>query len=175
MPDILAGLDDDQRAAAEVLHGPLVIHAGAGSGKTRTITHRIAHGVSTGAFDPTATLAVTFTSRAAGELRTLLVTGPAGAGKTWMVAAALRDLPGLHLWTSCTEAATDLRVLDAWFLRLGRSVPQVDSLDAYADAVARLLRSGDVSAVVVEDVHHAGPDLLAVLAALAGQIGRAHV
>lgn len=117
MPDILAGLDDDQRAAAEVLHGPLVIHAGAGSGKTRTITHRIAHGVSTGAFDPTATLAVTFTSRAAGELRTRLAgLGCSGVQVRTFHSAALRQLrffyPRIfkkefpHLITSKSEAIT---------------------------------------------------------------------
>ena len=59
----LDGLDDEQRAVAEALHGPVVVLAGAGTGKTRAITHRIAHGVATGAHDPRRTLAVTFTAR----------------------------------------------------------------------------------------------------------------
>ncbi len=66
---ILDGLDPEQRRAATALEGPVVVLAGAGTGKTRAMTHRIAYGVATGAFDPTAVLALTFTTRAAGELR----------------------------------------------------------------------------------------------------------
>ena len=69
-PDtILTGLDPEQRRVATALEGPVVVLAGAGTGKTRAMTHRIAYGVATGAFDPTAVLALTFTTRAAGELR----------------------------------------------------------------------------------------------------------
>ena len=63
----LEGLDDEQRAVAQALHGPVVVLAGAGTGKTRAITHRIAHAVATGEHDPRRTLAVTFTTRAAGR------------------------------------------------------------------------------------------------------------
>lgn len=66
---ILEGLDPEQRRAALALEGPVVVLAGAGTGKTRAMTHRIAYGVATGAFDPSAVLALTFTTRAAGELR----------------------------------------------------------------------------------------------------------
>ncbi|WP_298226930.1 ATP-dependent helicase [Gryllotalpicola sp.] len=69
---LLAGLDDEQRLAAEALYGPVRILAGAGTGKTRTIVHRIAHGVATGAYAPNRVLALTFTNRAAAELRTRL-------------------------------------------------------------------------------------------------------
>ena len=68
----LDGLDEEQRAAAEAVHGPVAILAGAGTGKTRAITHRIAHAVGTGQHDARRTLAVTFTTRAAGEMRTRL-------------------------------------------------------------------------------------------------------
>lgn len=69
-PDrILDGLDAEQRRVATALAGPVVVLAGAGTGKTRAMTHRIAYGVATGAFDPGAVLALTFTTRAAGELR----------------------------------------------------------------------------------------------------------
>ena len=70
--DILAGLDPQQRAAAEALAGPVCILAGAGTGKTRTITHRIAYGIATGRYAGPRTMALTFTTRAAGELRARL-------------------------------------------------------------------------------------------------------
>ena len=66
---LLAGLNDAQRQAALSLVGPLRILAGAGTGKTRTITHRIAHGIREGVYDPNRVLALTFTAKAAGELR----------------------------------------------------------------------------------------------------------
>ncbi len=92
-PDVLAGLDDEQRAVAEALHGPVVVLAGAGTGKTRAITHRIAHGAATGQHDPRRTLAVTFTTRAAGEMRSRLRTlGVEGVQVRTFHAAALRQL-----------------------------------------------------------------------------------
>ena len=66
---ILEALDPDQRQVAESVEGPVVVIAGAGTGKTRAITHRIAHAAHVGAADPRRTLAVTFTTRAAGEMR----------------------------------------------------------------------------------------------------------
>jgi DNA helicase-2/ATP-dependent DNA helicase PcrA len=89
----LAGLDDEQRAVAEALEGPVVVLAGAGTGKTRAITHRIAYGVETGAHDARRTLAVTFTTRAAGEMRSRLRNlGVEGAQVRTFHAAALRQL-----------------------------------------------------------------------------------
>ena len=69
---LLEALDPDQREVAEHLEGPLCVLAGAGTGKTRAITYRIAHGVATGAYQATQVLAVTFTARAAGEMRSRL-------------------------------------------------------------------------------------------------------
>jgi DNA helicase-2/ATP-dependent DNA helicase PcrA len=69
---ILAGLNDEQRAAVEAVRGPVCILAGAGTGKTTTITRRIAWQVATGAFAPDEIVAVTFTDKAAGELRSRL-------------------------------------------------------------------------------------------------------
>ena len=69
---ILGGLNPEQRQAAEAVRGPVCILAGAGSGKTTTITHRIANQVATEAFLSEQILAVTFTDKAAGEMRSRL-------------------------------------------------------------------------------------------------------
>jgi DNA helicase II / ATP-dependent DNA helicase PcrA len=66
---LLAALDPEQRAVALAGRGPVCVLAGAGTGKTRAITHRIAYAVATGMVNPAHVLALTFTVRAAGELR----------------------------------------------------------------------------------------------------------
>ena len=90
---VLAGLDPEQRAAAEAVRGPVCILAGAGTGKTRAITHRIAYAVRTGAVPASQLLAVTFTARAAGELRSRLrALGAPGVQARTFHATALRQL-----------------------------------------------------------------------------------
>jgi DNA helicase-2/ATP-dependent DNA helicase PcrA len=90
---ILEMLDPEQREVATTLRGPLCVLAGAGTGKTRAITARIAYGVRTGDYVPQRVLAVTFTARAAGELRTRLRTlGASGVQARTFHAAALRQL-----------------------------------------------------------------------------------
>jgi DNA helicase-2/ATP-dependent DNA helicase PcrA len=69
---LLENLDPEQREAAEALVGPTCILAGAGTGKTRTVTHRIAYGISKGYYSANRVLALTYTNRAAGELRARL-------------------------------------------------------------------------------------------------------
>ncbi|ROR97522.1 Rep family ATP-dependent DNA helicase [Salana multivorans] len=91
--ELLAALDPDQREVAQHLSGPLCVLAGAGTGKTRAITYRIAHGAMVGAFQPTRVLAVTFTARAASEMRSRLRDlGVAGVQARTFHAAALRQL-----------------------------------------------------------------------------------
>ncbi|WP_435804298.1 ATP-dependent DNA helicase UvrD2 [Streptomyces avermitilis] len=90
---VLDGLDPEQRAVATALHGPVCVLAGAGTGKTRAITHRIAYGVRAGILQPSSVLAVTFTNRAAGEMRgRLRQLGASGVQARTFHSAALRQL-----------------------------------------------------------------------------------
>ncbi|MDJ0339322.1 ATP-dependent helicase [Cryobacterium sp. PH31-O1] len=90
---LLNGLDEQQRIAAEALIGPVCMLAGAGTGKTRAITHRIALGVLTGAYAPNRVMALTFTSRSAAELRgRLRQLGAGGVAARTFHAAALSQL-----------------------------------------------------------------------------------
>lgn len=90
---ILEALDPEQREVATALHGPVCVLAGAGTGKTRAITHRIAYGVRVSAYAPQSVLAVTFTARAAGEMRQRLrALGAGGVQARTFHAAALRQL-----------------------------------------------------------------------------------
>lgn len=70
--EILDGLDEAQRAAATAVDGPVRIIAGAGAGKTRTVTRRIAYACATKAWNPRSTIAVTFSVKAAAEMRSRL-------------------------------------------------------------------------------------------------------
>ncbi|MGB5953080.1 MAG: ATP-dependent DNA helicase UvrD2 [Ornithinimicrobium sp.] len=91
--DILLALDPEQRMVAERPRGAMVVLAGAGAGKTRAITHRIAYGVTAGVLTPQHVLALTFTAKAAGEMRTRLRTlGILGVQARTFHAAALRQL-----------------------------------------------------------------------------------
>lgn len=90
---MLDGLDPEQREVATALHGPVCVLAGAGTGKTRAITHRIAFGVRAGILQPSSVLAVTFTNRAAGEMRgRLRELGAGGVQARTFHSAALRQL-----------------------------------------------------------------------------------
>ena len=94
---ILAGLDPEQREAVMNIRGPLCIIAGAGTGKTRVITHRIAYAIAAGVTDPTKVLALTFTARAAGEMRARLRTlGVPNAAARTFHSAALKQL--MYFW-----------------------------------------------------------------------------
>jgi DNA helicase II / ATP-dependent DNA helicase PcrA len=90
---LLEALDPEQREVAQALRGPVRVLAGAGTGKTRAITHRIAYGVATGTYNPAEVLAVTFTTRAAGEMRTRLrALGAPGVQARTFHSAALRQV-----------------------------------------------------------------------------------
>ena len=72
MSALIEALDPNQRKVALSLLGPVRVLAGAGSGKTRALTHRIAYGVETGVYAPEKVLALSFTTKAAGEMRARL-------------------------------------------------------------------------------------------------------
>jgi len=101
LESVLTGLNEAQREAALALRGPVAILAGAGTGKTTTITHRIACQVQSAAFEPSQILAVTFTDKAAGELRARLAAlGVEGVEARTFHSAALSQLS--RLWTTHT-------------------------------------------------------------------------
>ena len=94
---ILAGLDPEQQQAVQAIRGPVCIIAGAGTGKTTVITHRIAYAIAAGVTDTNKTLALTFTARAAGEMRARLRTlGIPNATARTFHAAALKQL--MYFW-----------------------------------------------------------------------------
>jgi DNA helicase-2/ATP-dependent DNA helicase PcrA len=129
---VLDGLDPEQREVATTLSGAVCVLAGAGTGKTRAITHRIAYGVHAGVYVPQRVLAVTFTARAAGELRTRLrELGVGGVQARTFHAAALRQLS--YFWPKV----------------IGGRLPRLQEHKAslVADAAARLRVSVDRAAV----------------------------
>ena len=127
--DPLAGLDDQQRAAASLLRGPVCVLAGAGTGKTRVITHRIAHGVDTGAYSPGRVMAVTFTAKAAGEMRgRLRALGVEGVAARTFHATALAQLNFFWPQLAGDTAPT---IIDKKVRVLGQAA---DSLGLHLDA-----------------------------------------
>jgi DNA helicase II / ATP-dependent DNA helicase PcrA len=117
---IFAGLNAEQRHAVETVRGPVCILAGAGSGKTTTITRRVAHQVASRAFAAGEILAVTFTDKAAGEMRErLAVLGVEGVSARTFHSAALAQLRWLGDAPRKIIASKAL-----WLRQIGNSLPR---------------------------------------------------
>ncbi len=135
----LADLDAEQRAAAQAVRGPVCIVAGAGTGKTRTVTHRLAHAVRSGQLDPRQALAITHSRKAAAEL---------GARLAQLGVAAV-DARTFH--------AAGLRVAGQFWPRTGRPGPSPrvasdrDTWGLWRDAV-RATGPGEADPATVRDV-----------------------
>jgi DNA helicase-2/ATP-dependent DNA helicase PcrA len=116
---LLLGLDPAQLEAVRITRGPLVVHAGAGSGKTRVVSHRVAYAVATGAVDPRRVLVVTFTDKAAGEMvGRLEALGLGGIAARTFHAAALAQLR--HFWPGHHGGEPAPAVLDSKIPIVGR-------------------------------------------------------
>jgi DNA helicase-2/ATP-dependent DNA helicase PcrA len=120
---LLDSLDPEQREVATALHGPVCVLAGAGTGKTRAITSRIAYGVHSGVYVPQRVLAVTFTSRAAGEMR-----------------ARLRDLDAVGVQARTFHAAALRQLRYFWPRYVGGELPSLVDYKAalVAESAGRL-------------------------------------
>ena len=131
MDALLDGLDEAQLAAATTLDGPVRIIAGAGAGKTRTVTRRIAHACTSGAWDASRVLAVTFSVKAAAEMRVRL--SSLGVGD--QVRAATFHSAALHqlrrVWLDVCDAPFPRLIEDPrdTTVRAMRRVGLIDELD----------------------------------------------
>jgi len=178
--ELLDALDPEQREAARAVSGPVCILAGAGTGKTRTVTHRAAYAVASGAVPPGALLAVTFTARAAGEMRTRLRgLGVGGVQARTFHSAAMRQLG--YFWPKVVGGAPPTLLTNKFGLvanaaaraRLRPGTSEVRDLlselewasctlvgpDDYPAAAARAGRVPPFDAPVVAQVYSAYRDL----------------
>ena len=172
-PEILSALDPEQRSAAEAVRGPVCILAGAGTGKTRAITHRIAFAINSGTVSPAHVLAVTFTARAAGELRGRLRGLGAGAvqARTFH-SAALRQLQ--YFWPrtiggelpAILKSKVPLLAEVAGRLRLGLSSSDLRDVASEIEWMKALQRPPDDYASSVLLAHRIAPRPVTEITAL---------
>lgn len=135
-PELLLGqLDPEQREVAMQLTGPLSVLAGAGTGKTRAITYRIAYGAAKGAFDPSTVLAVTFTQRAATEMRNRL---------------RLLGVPAVQARTFHSAAVRQLKYF--WPAAIGGQMPPIMDYKAPIVAAAAMRLGLDTDKSAVRDI-----------------------
>jgi DNA helicase II / ATP-dependent DNA helicase PcrA len=131
-PDYLAGLNPEQREAVETTEGPVLVLAGAGTGKTRVLTTRIAHILSTGHAFPSQILAVTFTNKAAREMkeRIGLLLGDAVEGMPWLGTFHSIGVKLLRRHAEVVGLRSDFSILDTDdVIRLIKQIIQAEGLD----------------------------------------------
>jgi DNA helicase-2/ATP-dependent DNA helicase PcrA len=170
--DLLVDLNDDQRRAVLAQAGPVLITAGPGSGKTRTVTRRIAYGVHAGTIDARRAMALTFTTRAAGELhRRLAELGAGAVAARTFHSAAWRQLR--HFWPSVIGGALPTLIADRTALlneaarREGGEPPAVAVLRTELDWMkARGIDSADYAAAAAgRDLGGIPPERVAAILA----------
>ncbi|MCR6499882.1 UvrD-helicase domain-containing protein [Shinella sp. CPCC 101442] len=131
-PDYLTGLNPEQREAVETVDGPVLVLAGAGTGKTRVLTTRIAHILATGRAFPSQLLAVTFTNKAAREMkeRIGLLVGGAVEGMPWLGTFHSIGVKLLRRHAELVGLRSDFSILDTDdVVRLIKQILQAESID----------------------------------------------
>ncbi|EUB96171.1 UvrD-like DNA helicase [Rhizobium sp. CF080] len=131
-PDYLAGLNPEQRQAVETLDGPVLVLAGAGTGKTRVLTTRIAHILATGRAFPSQILAVTFTNKAAREMKERIgvLVGGAVEGMPWLGTFHSIGVKLLRRHAELAGLRSDFTILDTDdVVRLIKQLIQAEGLD----------------------------------------------
>ena len=131
-PDYLSGLNPEQREAVETLDGPVLVLAGAGTGKTRVLTTRIAHILATGHAFPSQILAVTFTNKAAREMkeRIGLLVGGVVEGMPWLGTFHSIGVKLLRRHAELAGLRSDFSILDTDdVIRLIKQILQAEGID----------------------------------------------
>ncbi|MGN6536083.1 MAG: ATP-dependent helicase, partial [Mesorhizobium sp.] len=131
-PDYLKGLNPEQRLAVETTEGPVLVLAGAGTGKTRVLTTRIAHILATGRAWPSQILAVTFTNKAAREMKSRIghLVGEAIEGMPWLGTFHSIGVKLLRRHAELAGLRSDFTILDTDDVtRLIRQLIQADNID----------------------------------------------
>jgi DNA helicase-2/ATP-dependent DNA helicase PcrA len=131
-PDYLAGLNPEQRLAVETTEGPVLVLAGAGTGKTRVLTTRIAHILATGRAWPSQILAVTFTNKAAREMKQRIgvLVGEAVEGMPWLGTFHSIGVKLLRRHAELAGLRSDFTILDTDdVIRLIKQLIQAEGLD----------------------------------------------
>ena len=131
-PDYLNGLNPEQRLAVETTEGPVLVLAGAGTGKTRVLTTRIAHILATGRAYPSQILAVTFTNKAAREMkqRIGMLVGEAVEGMPWLGTFHSIGVKLLRRHAELAGLRSDFTILDTDDqVRLLKQLIQAEGLD----------------------------------------------
>ncbi|MGV3548786.1 ATP-dependent helicase [Rhizobium sp.] len=130
--DYLKGLNEEQRRAVETLDGPVLVLAGAGTGKTRVLTTRIAHILATGRAFPSQILAVTFTNKAAREMRERIshIAGEAVEGMPWLGTFHSIGVKFLRRHAELVSLRSDFTILDTDdVIRLIKQLISAEGLD----------------------------------------------